>query len=133
MTVPRLTGSVTAAAPTARATELLVLLPSLGTTTELWDGVVAALRPTLPAVRILRVDLPGHGASPAGRDPFTISELAEGVLRVVDEVGGGRLSSSGMQTSLRTIAMSSLRRCSSASLADPALIKFSPRLCSVAS
>ena len=43
MTVPRLTGSVTAAAPTADATELLVLLPSLGTTTELWDGVVAAL------------------------------------------------------------------------------------------
>ena len=95
MTVPRLTGSVTAAAPTADATELLVLLPSLGTTTELWDGVVAALRPTLPAVRILRVDLPGHGASPAARDPFTIAELAEGVLRVVDEVGGGRFHVAG--------------------------------------
>ena len=95
MTVPRLTGSVTAAAPTASATELLVLLPSLGTTAELWDGVVAALRPTLPAVRILRVDLPGHGASPAARDPFTIAELAEGVLRVVDEVGGGRFHVAG--------------------------------------
>ena len=95
MTVPRLTGSVSAAAPTAGATELLVLLPSLGTTTELWDGVVAALRPTLPAVRILRVDLPGHGASPAARDPFTIAELAEGVLRVVDEVGGGRFHVAG--------------------------------------
>ena len=95
MTVPRLTGSVTAAAPIADATELLVLLPSLGTTTELWDGVVAALRPKLPAVRILRVDLPGHGASPAARDPFTIPELAEGVLRVVDEVGGGRFHVAG--------------------------------------
>ena len=95
MTVPRLTGSVTAAAPTADATELLVLLPSLGTTTELWDRVVAALHPTLPAVRILRIDLPGHGASPAARDPFTIPELAEGVLRVVDEVGGGRFHVAG--------------------------------------
>ncbi|RZS64401.1 4-carboxymuconolactone decarboxylase /3-oxoadipate enol-lactonase [Agromyces ramosus] len=95
MTVPRLTGSVTAAAPTADATELLVLLPSLGTTTELWDRVVAALRPTLPAVRILRVDLPGHGASPVARDPLTIPELAEGVLRVVDEVGGGRFHVAG--------------------------------------
>ena len=95
MTVPRLTGSVTAAAPTADETELLVLLPSLGTTTELWDRVVAALRPALPAVRILRVDLPGHGTSPAARDPFTIAELAEGVLRVVDEVGGGRFHVAG--------------------------------------
>ena len=39
MTIPRLRGSMTAASPAAPAPRLLVLLPSLGTTTELWDGV----------------------------------------------------------------------------------------------
>ena len=33
-----------------------------------------------PAVRILRVDLPGHGASPATTEPFTMAELAAATL-----------------------------------------------------
>ncbi|MRG58315.1 alpha/beta fold hydrolase [Agromyces sp. CFH 90414] len=77
---------------------LLVLLPSLGTTTALWDGVVAALRgdPRLASARILRIDLPGHGASPATRDPFTIGDLADAVLAVVDEAGGGTFHVAGV-------------------------------------
>ncbi|MET0974438.1 MAG: alpha/beta fold hydrolase [Leifsonia sp.] len=95
MSVPRLTGSVSPAASGATSTELLVLLPSLGTTTELWDGVVSAIRPALPAVRVLRVDLPGHGASPVVDEAITIGDLASGVLRLVDEVGGGRFHVAG--------------------------------------
>lgn len=95
MTVPRLLGSMTAAAPSAAASELLVLLPSLGTTTALWDGVVADLSSAPDAPRILRIDLPGHGASPAAREPFTIAELATGVLRLVDEIGGGAFHVAG--------------------------------------
>ena len=44
MTVPRLLGAFAPGAAPAAANPLLVLLPSLGTTTALWDGVVARLR-----------------------------------------------------------------------------------------
>ena len=98
MTVPRLLGSFAPGTAPAAANPLLVLLPSLGTTTALWDGVVAALRTDRRAagLRILRIDLPGHGASPAAAAPFTIAELAEGVLAVVDEAGGGSFHVAGV-------------------------------------
>ncbi|MFE4949743.1 alpha/beta fold hydrolase [Leifsonia sp. NPDC056665] len=95
MTIPRLRGSMTAASPSAAAPRLLVLLPSLGTTAELWDGVVARLAAAPDSPRILRIDLPGHGASPATRAPFTVSELAAAVLGLVDEVGGGAFDIAG--------------------------------------
>jgi 3-oxoadipate enol-lactonase/4-carboxymuconolactone decarboxylase len=86
---------MTATAPAAPSSALLVLLPSLGSTTELWDGVLPALARRPGAPRILRVDLPGHGASPAAREPFTVAELAGAVLAVVDEVGGGAFHVAG--------------------------------------
>jgi len=91
MTVPRLLGSFAPGAAPAASNPLLVLLPSLGTTTALWDGVVARLRadPRTAGLRILRIDLPGHGVSPAASDAFTIGELADAVVAVVDEAGGG--------------------------------------------
>lgn len=96
MTVPRLHGSIVPAAAGSDESALLVLLPSLGTTTSLWDGVVDSLRLSEPALRILRLDLPGHGSSPATAEPFTIAELAEATLRLVDEVGGGRFWLAGV-------------------------------------
>lgn len=96
MTVPRLHGSITPASSDVRSSELLVLLPSLGTTTAVWAGVAAEVSRLLPDVRILHVDLPGHGASPAMHEPFSIAELAEATLRLVDETGGGRFHVSGL-------------------------------------
>lgn len=96
MTVPRLLGAVTPAAADTDESALLVLLPSLGTTTSLWDGVVAQLRSATPELRVLRIDLPGHGASPATTQPFTIAEVAEATLRLVDEIGGGRFWLAGV-------------------------------------
>ncbi|NUU15774.1 4-carboxymuconolactone decarboxylase [Cellulomonas humilata] len=98
MSVPRLRGSFAPATAPAAHQDLLVLLPSLGTTTELWDGVVAHLRDdaSTAALRVLRVDLPGHGASPATRDPFTVTELGAAVLHVVDEAGGGSFHVAGV-------------------------------------
>lgn len=98
MTVPRLLGSFAPGTAPAASNPLLLLLPSLGTTTALWDGVVRALRadPRTEALRILRIDLPGHGASPAAAGPFTIAELAGGVLAVVDEAGGGGFHVAGV-------------------------------------
>lgn len=95
MTDVRLRGSMVPAEPTATGAPLLVLLPSLGTTAELWDGVVAEFASSPDRPRILRVDLPGHGASPAANQPFTVGDLAAAVLHVVDEVGGGAFHVAG--------------------------------------
>lgn len=95
LTPPRLRGSMTAASPRSATPPLLVLLPSLGTTAELWDGVVARLSHAADAPRILRVDLPGHGSSPAARAPFTVADLATAVLALIDEVGGGAFDVAG--------------------------------------
>jgi 3-oxoadipate enol-lactonase/4-carboxymuconolactone decarboxylase len=77
---------------------LLVLGPSLGTTTALWAPALAALRATaaVRAVRVLRYDLPGHGASPVAAAPFDFAELADAVVRLVDETGGGRFVYAGV-------------------------------------
>lgn len=96
MSIPRLHGSITPAAATSAASGLLVLLPSLGTTTAVWDEAVAAISAASPALRILRIDLPGHGSSPATTEPFSVADLAEAVLRVVDEAGGGRFHVAGL-------------------------------------
>ncbi|GLI26581.1 3-oxoadipate enol-lactonase [Agromyces rhizosphaerae] len=98
MSVPVLRGSFAPGTVAAGTQPLLVLLPSLGTTTALWDGVVARLRADAAGarLRILRVDLPGHGASPVATEPFTIAELAEAVLAIVDEAGGGAFHVGGV-------------------------------------
>lgn len=63
---------------------LLVLGASLGTSTILWDTVSPRLRESF---RVCAFDLPGHGASPGTRKPFTVGEIALAVLDAVDSVG----------------------------------------------
>lgn len=58
----------------------VVLLGSLGSTVALWAPQLPALR----GFRVLRVDLPGHGGSPVPDEPFTIRDVAESVLALVD-------------------------------------------------
>ncbi|MDR7187781.1 3-oxoadipate enol-lactonase [Microbacterium sp. BE35] len=60
---------------------LLLLGPSLGTSTLLWDRVVPALA---EHYRVALWDLPGHGAAPASTDRFSIAELADAVATAVD-------------------------------------------------
>ena len=64
---------------------LLVLGPSLGTSaTTLWSQCAAGLA---DAFDLTAWDLPGHGHNHTVPDePFTMGELAAGVLRVVDDV-----------------------------------------------
>jgi 3-oxoadipate enol-lactonase len=77
--------------PTILGTELdgsgpaLILGPSLGTpAAPLWEPVATLLAPSF---RLLAWDLPGHGASPATRDPFTVEDLADGVIALADAAG----------------------------------------------
>lgn len=63
---------------------LLVLGPSLGTSTILWDAAAAMLR---ESYRVAAWDLPGHGRSPAEQSGFTVSEIALGVLDAISALG----------------------------------------------
>ncbi|BDZ47003.1 alpha/beta fold hydrolase [Naasia aerilata] len=62
---------------------VLLLLPSLGGSYEDWRPAAALLAERW---RVFGVDLPGHGASAIAEEPFTIADLAQGVLDVVDEL-----------------------------------------------
>jgi 3-oxoadipate enol-lactonase len=76
--------------PTIVGTELggsgraLILGPSLGTPAALWEPAAALLASSF---RLLAWDLPGHGASPATASPFTMRELADGVIALADAAG----------------------------------------------
>ena len=69
---------------------LLVLGPSLGTSTVLWEPHLDALTSRF---QVLRFDLPGHGGSPTAllSDPTpggtTVEELAALILALVDHYG----------------------------------------------
>ena len=63
---------------------LLILGPSLGTSAQnLWGTSAQALAAHF---HVLAWNLPGHGASAAAGDGFSIDELAAGVLRAIDGV-----------------------------------------------
>ena len=72
---------------------VVVLGPSLGSTWEMWDGVAAALSSTY---QVVRYDTRGHGRSPAPPGPYTVEELADDVLGVVDDLGVGRFGFVGL-------------------------------------
>jgi 3-oxoadipate enol-lactonase/4-carboxymuconolactone decarboxylase len=80
VSVPRLVGTDCGGPADA---PLLLLGPSLGTSAAtLWARAAAHLRGDL---RVVAWDLPGHGRSPSG-DPFTIADLAVGVLALADRL-----------------------------------------------
>lgn len=74
------------------AAPLLVLGPALGTGTAAWG---AAARLLTDRFRVVRVDLPGHGLSPAVDQPVTMADLAAAVVALVDGIGGGRFGYAG--------------------------------------
>ncbi|MFF3482955.1 3-oxoadipate enol-lactonase [Streptomyces sp. NPDC002701] len=73
----------------------LLLGPSLGTSTALWDGVAPELS---ASHRVVRWDLPGHGRSPAGLigPGATVADLAALVLALADSLGIDRFSYGGV-------------------------------------
>ena len=76
--------------PTASA---LVLGPSLGTTTAVWQPQIETLAAHF---RVVRFDLPGHGGSPSEPAPRTIADLGESVLALLDASAIGRVSYVGL-------------------------------------
>jgi 3-oxoadipate enol-lactonase len=84
---------------------VVVLANSLGATRGMWHLQVPALAERF---RVLTFDARGHGESPAPPGPYTLDDLADDVLALLDEIGAERahlvgLSLGGM-TALRLAA-----------------------------
>jgi 3-oxoadipate enol-lactonase len=74
------------------AAPVLVLGSSLGTTAELWEPQMSALRTRF---RVVRYELPGH-AGAAVRDVATIEDLGSSVVDLLDHLGVPRASLAGI-------------------------------------
>jgi 3-oxoadipate enol-lactonase/4-carboxymuconolactone decarboxylase len=72
---------------------VLVLANSLGSTTTIWDALVPRLAPHL---RVVRYDLRGHGRSPVPPGPYTLADLGEDVIALLDRLGVERASICGI-------------------------------------
>jgi 3-oxoadipate enol-lactonase len=72
---------------------VLVLSNSLGTTGEIWDGQVPALRERF---QVLRYDHRGHGRSEVPPGPYTLAELGQDLLALLDGLGVERFSLCGL-------------------------------------
>ena len=72
---------------------VLVLGNSIGTTRAVWDPQAAALQEHF---RLLRFDYPGHGGSPAPPGPYSIADLAAGVLGLLGAHRVGRAAYCGI-------------------------------------
>ncbi len=90
MTVP----TISLTAPVGPADgKLLVLGPSLGTSTILWENATPALA---ARYRVTAWDLPGHGASAPAGEAFTVGELADAVAKAVEALGADRIVYAGV-------------------------------------
>ena len=63
---------------------VVVLSNSLGTTHAMWDPQVPALAERL---RVVRYDTRGHGRSPVPEGPYSIDDLADDLLALLDRLG----------------------------------------------
>ena len=72
---------------------VLVLANSLGTTLEMWDAQVPALRERF---RLVRYDHRGHGGSPVPPGPYAMDDLGRDVLALMDRLAVERFSFCGL-------------------------------------
>jgi 3-oxoadipate enol-lactonase len=63
---------------------VVVLSNSLGSTHRMWDANLAAVEQHF---RVVRYDTRGHGDSPVPQAPYTIDDLADDVVALLDHLG----------------------------------------------
>lgn len=72
---------------------VVVLSNSLGATRGMWDPQVPALAERF---RVVTYDTRGHGESPAPAGPYTLDDLVDDVVALLDEVGADRAHFAGL-------------------------------------
>ena len=84
---------------------VVVLSNSLGATRAMWEPQVPALA---ERYRVVTYDTRGHGASPAPAGPYTLDDLVDDVLALLDRLGVARAHVAGLSlggmTALRLAA-----------------------------
>jgi 3-oxoadipate enol-lactonase len=70
----------------------VLLLHPLGVDHSFWDGVV----PALAGSEVLTYDFPGHGATPAPSQPYTIEDLAEQARGLLTDAGHAQVDVVGV-------------------------------------
>lgn len=78
-----------------RGAPALLLAGSLGTTLRMWDPQADALRDD-HGLRVVAYDQLGHGASPVPPGPYSIAQLGEAALALMDHLGLARASFAGV-------------------------------------
>jgi 3-oxoadipate enol-lactonase len=71
----------------------LVLLNSLGTDHSMWDDQAG---PLTERHRLVRYDQRGHGQSPVPGGPYSIADLGEDLIALIDRLGLERISLCGL-------------------------------------
>src|SRR5262245_64752543 len=71
----------------------LLLGPSLGSTTAMWEPQVA---PLAERFRVVRYDHRGHGHSPVPDEPYELADLGGDVLALLDTLGVERAHVAGL-------------------------------------
>ncbi|GAA1995164.1 3-oxoadipate enol-lactonase [Nocardiopsis rhodophaea] len=79
----------------SRHAPLALLIPPLGTKWSVWEPQMPELTRTL---RVLRINHRGHGATPAPDEPYTMDDLGNDVLTLLDTCEIGRFSIIGAGT-----------------------------------
>jgi len=72
---------------------VVVLSNSLGATRGMWDPQVPALA---ERYRVVTYDTRGHGTSPAPAGPYTLDDLADDLVALLDRVGAPRAHVAGL-------------------------------------
>jgi 3-oxoadipate enol-lactonase len=72
---------------------MLVLSGGLGTARAMWDAQLPAFS---SRYRVLRHDLPGHGASPTPNGPLAVADIGASVLELLDQLAVPRASFCGL-------------------------------------
>lgn len=71
----------------------VLLSNSLGSTMSMWDAQVPALA---ASAQVLRYDTRGHGRSPVPRGPYSIDDLCDDAIRLLDRRGIDRVHAVGL-------------------------------------
>jgi 3-oxoadipate enol-lactonase len=71
----------------------LLLIHALGTESSIWNQVVSGLAAKM---RVILIDLPGHGRSPSSRDAYSLDELIHAILDRVEAIGIRRFAIGGV-------------------------------------
>jgi 3-oxoadipate enol-lactonase len=72
---------------------VVVLGNSLGAARGMWDPQVPALA---ERYRVVTYDMRGHGASPAPAGPYTLDDLVDDLVALLDRIGAGRAHVAGL-------------------------------------